>query len=314
MVEANILRYQQIEAMGPGSSNPTAASLIEYSLTKVIFVHKIASMSRNASKSSSTSDQARPRYSVPALEKGLAIIEFLAGEDLGHSQTEIAKRLGRSQSEIFRMLTCLEQRGYIQRGPGDERYRLTSKLFELAHTHPPTAKLIDLAIPVMRRFAEQANQSCHLVVHQSHRAVVIAQVDSPEFVGISVRPGRALVLHKTVSGRVLVAFQPTDIQTMWLESLQAKLSTECYEELASRLEQIRSQGHDTCPSTVVDGVLDLSAPVLNLRGEAAAALSVPCIVRSQEEAIVRRTLKLLHRAADEISQAIGYNTPLSRDA
>ena len=43
-------------------------------------------------------------YSAPALEKGLDILELLAGEAEGLSQAAIAERLGRSTGEIFRML------------------------------------------------------------------------------------------------------------------------------------------------------------------------------------------------------------------
>ncbi len=263
-------------------------------------------MPKKASKTPSSEVPAKPRYAVPALEKGLAILEFLATDGHKRTQTEIAKRLGRSQSEIYRMLTCLEKQDYIQRGPSDERYRLTSKLFELAHAHPPTSKLIDLAMPVMRRFAEQAEQSCHLVVHQSHQAVVIAQVESPGFVGVTVRPGRAIALHETVSGRVLAAFESEDIQAIWLEDLKATLSAKRYKELTSKLQQIHSERHDICPSTVIDGILDLSVPVLGHRGEATAALSVPCLVSGPRKAALDRVLNILHKTAGEISQAIGY--------
>lgn len=263
-------------------------------------------MSRNASTSRSNNASKQPRYAVPALEKGLAIIEFLATNGRGHTQTEIAKQLGRSQSEIFRMLTCLEQHDYIHRGLRDERYRLTSKLFELAHAHPPTAKLIDIAMPVMRRFAEQTDQSCHLVVHQDHKVVVIAQVDSPGFVGVSVKTGRVLPLHESVSGRVLAAFEPPEMRNLWLEGMKKTLSSKHLSELNLLMENIQSQGYDSCPSTIIEGILDLSVPVLNHRGESTAALSVPCLLPSQsKKTAMNRVLKELHLAVNEISLAIG---------
>jgi len=265
-------------------------------------------MSSIESSLPSSEPSSRPRYTAPALDKGLAIIEFLAIDGRGHTQTEIAKKLGRSQSELYRMLACLEQHNYIQRGPGDERYRLTSKLFELAHAHPPTAMLIDLALPPMRCFAKQTDQSCHLVVHQSHQAVVIAQVENPGFVGVSIRPGRALVLHESVSGRVLAAFEPTDIQSPWLAGLKQTLSAKRHKELVAALAKIRSERHEICPSTLIDGILDLSVPVLDHRGGAAAALSVPCLVHRQQKSSVQRVIGHLHEAADEISRAIGCRT------
>jgi hypothetical protein len=42
------------------------------------------------------------RYSAPALEKGLDIIELLVGHPEGLSLAELAKELGRTTAEIFR--------------------------------------------------------------------------------------------------------------------------------------------------------------------------------------------------------------------
>ena len=66
----------------------------------------------------------RDRYRAPALDKGLDILELLAGVDGGLTQAEIAKRLQRSPNEFYRMLDRLVRRGYVTRLDGD-RYSLT---------------------------------------------------------------------------------------------------------------------------------------------------------------------------------------------
>src|SRR5438270_3061825 len=76
--------------------------------------------------------QVETRYAVPALDKGLDVLELLASEVDGLSLNEIARALDRTSSELFRMVTALARRGYIEQRNGD-RYTLTLKLFELAH-------------------------------------------------------------------------------------------------------------------------------------------------------------------------------------
>ena len=49
------------------------------------------------------------KYTAPALEKGLDILEFLADFPEGLSKVDIAKGLGRSLNEIFRMVSVLEK-------------------------------------------------------------------------------------------------------------------------------------------------------------------------------------------------------------
>ena len=85
------------------------------------------------------------KYRAPALSKGLDILELLAAYPMGLSQIEIAKELGRTTSEIFRMLAVLRKRGYVEIAEDGDRYELTPRLFEIAHRHPPTRRLTSLA-------------------------------------------------------------------------------------------------------------------------------------------------------------------------
>ena len=86
-----------------------------------------------ASQAASRCKGKRKQYSAPALEKGLDILEFLAGESEGLNISRLAAELGRSVGEIFRMVAVLEQRGYIRVREGADAYIVTLKLFELAH-------------------------------------------------------------------------------------------------------------------------------------------------------------------------------------
>src|SRR5438105_5007558 len=95
----------------------------------------------------------RIRYAAPALEKGLDILELLASISDALTHSEIANRLGRTLTEVFRMLVCLEERGYIFRTGPDERYQLTLKLFELVHHHHPLQRLLTQARPLVQRVA-----------------------------------------------------------------------------------------------------------------------------------------------------------------
>src|SRR5206468_4456327 len=95
------------------------------------------------------SEAARPAYKAPAADKALDILEFMADRPDGVTQTEISTGVGRSIHEIYRIIQLLEKRGYLVRTASD-RYRLSLKLFELAHMHPPVNRLVDAALPVMR--------------------------------------------------------------------------------------------------------------------------------------------------------------------
>ena len=55
----------------------------------------------DGTQTSATDPEPRMKYSVPALEKGLQILELLSEQDRGLTQTEVAERMGKSLNEIF---------------------------------------------------------------------------------------------------------------------------------------------------------------------------------------------------------------------
>ena len=88
--------------------------------------------------------------------------------------------MNRTVSEIFRMLLCLEQRGYLAQSENREQYHLTLRLFRLAQEHPPTKRLVTEALPIMHGVAHELRQSCHMGVVDGGHVVILSQVDSPE--------------------------------------------------------------------------------------------------------------------------------------
>jgi hypothetical protein len=153
-----------------------------------------------------TCPEEKNSYATPALEKGLDVIELLARQPRGLTRNEISRELNRTVSEIFRMLLCLEQRGYIAQVDGD-RYALTPKLFNLVQLHPPTEQLITEALPVMHQVAYNTRQSCHMGVIEGAEVIILAQVNAPISIGFCVRLGSSVELLEATTGHVILAHQ-----------------------------------------------------------------------------------------------------------
>lgn len=144
-----------------------------------------------------------PDYSVPALEKGLDILEALAASPVPLSLAELARDLDRGSAEIFRMLVCLERRAYLRRDAVSGKYAPTLRLFELAHAHSPLRTLLEVAREPMREVTLKLRESCHLSVIERGRLLVIAREDSPESVRLAIEVGGRFDPRKTASGRLL---------------------------------------------------------------------------------------------------------------
>ena len=246
----------------------------------------------------------KPSYQAPALEKGLDILELLAVHEAGLTQQQIAAQLGRSLNELFRMLNCLLQRGYVHRRENEDLYRLSPKLFVLAHQHPPTHRLHETAMPVLRRLAQSTGQSCHLGIPDEGFLMVMAQADAPGFMSYTVRVGTRVPLSLTGSGMVLLAFQDDEIRDRWLDLTPGEKSDGESVALLRRLKQVRRRGHERRSSQFVGGVTDLSAPVLDYRGRAIAALTVPFLAQSHDRRPIDAVLNEVKDAAADLTNQL----------
>jgi len=249
------------------------------------------------------------RYRAPALDKGLDILELLAGSDIGLSQSEIAKALDRTANEIYRMLDRLVRRNYVARVEGD-RYELTLKLFALAHQRPHTRRLVSQAMPVMRRMANEAEQSCHFVVLDRGSLVVVAQVDGPGYWSVSIRVGSRIGLVNTGSGRVLLAFASEAERQLMLREHERIVDEVAPDDLDKRLRLVRERGYEMMDSQQILGVMNLSVPILGPNESAIAVLTCPYIKRldKTDAPDPHRVLDLLKAASAEISTLAGLST------
>jgi DNA-binding IclR family transcriptional regulator len=214
-----------------------------------------------------------PNYQAPALEKGLDIIELLASTGHALSRTDIARQLNRSVGEIYRMLHQLVQRQYV--AVVNDSYVLTTKLFELAHYYPPTQRLLIEASPIMHQLSSDVDQACHLTVYSQGRQIVVAKVDLPSGMGFSVRLGSELDVMVSASGRVLLAFQDAPVQAFRIEESSGREPKQDPAKIEDMLKRIRERGFEAAPSGQVRGLFAMSFPILDLRGHAMAALTVP---------------------------------------
>ncbi|WP_158045234.1 IclR family transcriptional regulator [Skermanella pratensis] len=245
-------------------------------------------------------------YSAPALEKGLDILELLAGECEPLSQSNIASRLDRSIGEIFRMLVALERRGYVRRYGADGGYVLTLKLFDLSTRHPALERLLSAARADMRVLAEQTGQSCHLSVWDLDRIMIVAKDEGSTARTFSVKAGATFSAIETASGRVLMAFQSPGERAARIECALAHTGeTKAAAELERRLDGIGRNGYEESGSDAVMGVVDLSCPILSHSRTALAALTIPFLHMKGNKVSQVEAVGALKTCAERISTRLG---------
>lgn len=242
-------------------------------------------------------NEAGNTYAAPAVDKAFEIIDLVSSEISGLSVTDIALRLGRSTSQIYRIVVSLHRLGILRRNEQTDRYELALKLFELSTRHPPLQKMIYHAGPILARLAEQTDQSCHLATITGTSLVILAQADSPMPMHYTVKLGARFPAMETSSGVVIAAHCAPNRQDMLL----AEFSPDEQKAYRVRFEAILREGHEQRDSDVTAGVINLSKAVLDSAGQPLGAVTVPFLPQRRMRMEAAAVLAAVVAAADELT-------------
>lgn len=256
-------------------------------------------------KASTESAESNGSYAAPALEKGLDILEALCQCEDGLTQQEIAVKLGRNLGEIYRMLNCLVERKYVANH--GNVYTITSKLFQLSHFHPPTYRLLTEAIPIMEELSRRVSFPCDLRIYNRGSQTVIAAIQPPDGLGFMTRVGSEIAVAPSASGLVFIAFQdPLIMEQRISESLKDKSKAEV-NKFRTAVKEVAAKGFASIQSNQYAGLHAISFPVLDMKGHAIAAMTVPMLARIDKtpQASKAEVEKQLRKSAADLSLKVG---------
>lgn len=246
----------------------------------------------------SLQDDADRKYRAPALEKGLDVLELLSAHGGAMTPSQMSSELGRSVSELFRMIQVLEFRRYIEATP--EGYRLTNRLFLLGMAQAPVKSLIESALPVMRELAAATMQSCHLVVPTEDQIVVIARIEGPGDLGFSVRLGYRRNIVEASSGLLFYGCASDGARSELRTRLESRHEPARLARYFADAEAAAAAGFVRRESDFVKGVIDLVAPIMGA-DSVIATLITPYIQRTPPVCDEETALARLREAAATIS-------------
>lgn len=217
--------------------------------------------------------------------------------------SELARRTGLAKSTTSRLLLALERASLVQRESG--AYVPGEVFVRYLWRSGGEAGLAAVARPVLERLGEVTGETVNLGV--GHHGVVdqIAQVDSRYLLGTTNWVGRAVPLHASALGKVLLAFGGAELPHGRLERCTPRTITN-RAALGVELAEVRRRGYGETNEELELGLVAVAAPVFGSRGVPLAALSVSApLSRLAERARAKVTAACVAEAA-ELSRLVGY--------
>jgi IclR family transcriptional regulator, acetate operon repressor len=214
---------------------------------------------------------------VLVLHKALDILEIVGEREAGYTLADLTRAAALPKATVYRILTTLEQRGYLDRGP-DGEYRLARKIFDLRRQDSVEQTLVRVSRPWLENLAKRCRETVNLGMLDAGEVVVIGTVESPLTVRMSSKVGNRRHLHATALGKVLLAALPEKeamrlVRMRGLPRLTAQTIT-TRTGLAAELTRVRGRGWAIDNRENETDGRCIGAPIMGPDGRALAALSV----------------------------------------
>lgn len=248
-----------------------------------------------------------PNYRVPALEKGLDVLEILSTTPESLSLSQISESSGKSTSELFRTLNCLVEQKYVSKDETSGKYLLTLKLFEMSRRHSPLDHLLNVAETLMGECTRVLEESCHISVLRHDKIMVLAQTHPPRRVRISISIGSTFPAIRTVSGRLLFsAMDDNAVHAILADcSTYQAMNDDEQEYYWNKIYEVRNSGISTAVDESYVGLHDTAIIIGNPAVGIGATLAVTQLSATQKRRDPQEVLDALSKTAKQINEQAG---------
>jgi DNA-binding IclR family transcriptional regulator len=234
--------------------------------------------SQNGNGHGSNGAAAEGESQVPALQRGLAVLELLSTRDEGATLSEIGGELGLSPASIFRIAGVLEETGYIRKDEGSRRFALTKKLLLMARPQHEGRSLVECALPAMREVLRQTGETVQLCTLADTECVMIEQLPSLHPFKYIVDIGSRPPVHCCAPGKAMLAHLPEAERQELVKRLKLTAHTEhsitTRRAFLDELLAARQNGYAVDRAEHFEGIHCVAAAILDRLGHPVAAITI----------------------------------------
>ncbi|MGW3809296.1 IclR family transcriptional regulator [Micromonospora sp. NPDC005113] len=246
---------------------------------------------------------------VPALDRGLQILEHIALQETPVKVAEMAASLGIPRSAAYELVHTLKSRGYITQD-GDGLVSLGSRLFALGSRYGQTLDLTHVAQEIASQVRNLSNETVQVGTLDGRHVLYIARADPSRMVRLVSAVGRRLPAHATAIGKAMLAqLDPAELDAriagVELEPFTPQSITD-HDRLRAVLADVRREGVARDDRESNPEVRCVAAPVLDASNHCVAAISISVPTERMTEDHALELTGVVREAAAEFSARLGH--------
>ena len=257
------------------------------------------------------------RYTVDAAAKALELLSVFSFREPRLSLADLASRTGIPRATAFRLLSTLEQSGFLAKVHG--AYQLGIKCFVLGNIVAGGLDLRETAHPHLVALRDETRETTQIAILDHWQVVYLERMMSPLPAGfMRSRAGAILPAYCTALGKTLLAFRPAAEVAAWASSQKfIALTPRTITSAARLMKELRlilTRGYALDEEEREKGVCCIAAPVRNHTGDVVAAISVAGPTHRMPRALAGSSIAAaVVAAARAISVDLGADEKMGSD-
>ncbi|WP_299351168.1 HTH-type transcriptional regulator BhcR [uncultured Shimia sp.] len=253
---------------------------------------------------------------IQSLDRALVVLETL-GMHSGLTLSELADELDQSPATMYRVLSTLSARGFVETDPQTQEWHIGPVSFRLGSAFLRRSSVVERARPVMRKLVEATGETANLGIEKDNRVMFVSQVETHESIRAFFPPGTQSQMHASGIGKALLSLFPERRMDRFLREQQLTRFTDKTlsdpDTIRAEMAKARTLGYAVDDEEKNLGMRCVAAPIVNFYGEAVAGISVSGPVSRLTTDRIPEVAALVSEAAQELSRGLGADTPNSED-
>lgn len=142
-------------------------------------------------------------YRVPALQRGLTVLQMFNARDRTLGMNDIADRLGVTVSSIYRIVHTLTEMGYLRK-IAKNTYELGPQIVSDGFAYLASRDIVEIAMPYLNALRDRTSLSCHLTIREQTESLYLYRAFAAQRLSVNIPIGTRLPCHCTAMGRMLL--------------------------------------------------------------------------------------------------------------